>query len=104
MSATNLALTKQRIADFLARSALRVPALEKFVVRGCKHPSLRRLGVGAIAHGYSRILRRRELRIAELERYRFWVNVAEPLGIEPFFFGHSGAVWLAPALVRSGDG
>jgi FkbM family methyltransferase len=38
-----------------------------------------------------------------MDGYRFYVNVGEPLGIEPYFFGHSGAVWLTHSLVRPGD-
>jgi FkbM family methyltransferase len=38
-----------------------------------------------------------------LDGYRFWVNVAEPLGIEPYFFRRPGTAWLAPGLVRPGD-
>lgn len=103
MSATPFTLTKQRIADVIARSALRLPTLERAIATGCKQPILKRMGLGAVALGYSRILRRRELRIAQFGDYRFWVNVAEPLGIEPFFFGQTGAVWLAPLLIGDGD-
>jgi FkbM family methyltransferase len=60
------------------------------------------LKLGAIALGYTRVLRSRSLRIAQLNGYRFWVNVAEPLGIEPYF-GRPGTTWLAPELVRPGD-
>ncbi len=103
MSATNFSLGKQRVADLVARSALRIPVLERMLAMGCRQPLLRKLGLGAVAHGYSRILRQRELRIADFGDYRLWVNVAELLGIEPFFFGRSGAVWLASSLVREGD-
>ena len=103
MDAINFSLSKQRIADFVARSALRIPALERIIVLGCRQPRLRRLGLGAVAHGYSRVLQQRELRVAEFGTYRLWVNVAEPLGIEPFFFGQSGAVWLTPSLINAGD-
>jgi FkbM family methyltransferase len=101
--AMNFTLGKQRIADLVARSALRIPALERMVAIGCRQPRLRRLGLGAVAHGYSRVLRQRELRVADLGNYRLWVNVAESLGIDPFFFGQSGAVWLTSSLVRKGD-
>ncbi len=103
MSALNFALGKQQIADILARSALRVPALEKIIALGCRQPHLRNLGLGAVAHGYSRVLQRRELRVADFGTYKLWVNVAEPLGIGPFFFGDPGAVWLTPSLVGEGD-
>jgi FkbM family methyltransferase len=103
MSASDFTLGKRQIADLVARSALRVPALEKIIKLGCREPRLRWLGLGAVAHGYSRVLQRRELRVAEFGTYRLWVNVAEPLGIEPFFFGQSGAVWLTPSLINAGD-
>ncbi|HEY2409977.1 MAG TPA: FkbM family methyltransferase [Polyangiaceae bacterium] len=93
----------QSIADVAARIALRVPLLERAVAAGCRRRDLRKLGLGAIAVGYSRVLQRRELRIAELNGYRFWVNVAEPLGFVPYFFGEPGVVWLAPQLIREGD-
>jgi FkbM family methyltransferase len=103
MSAIDFSRNKRRVADIVARSALRVPALEKIIAFGCRRSSIRKLGLGAIAHGYSRVLRGRELRVATLGAYRFWVNVAEPLGIEPYFFGQTGAVWLTPSLVGEGD-
>src|SRR5882724_5373842 len=89
MSAMKFTLGKRQIADIVARSALHVPALEKIIAIACRQPRLRWLGLGAVAHGYSRVLQRRELRIADFGTYRLWVNVAEPLGIEPFFFGQS---------------
>ena len=103
MSALDFSQGKQRIADIVARSALRLPALEKIIAIGCRQAGLRRLGLGAVAHGYSRVLRGRELRVAALDNYQLWVNVAEPLGIEPFFFGQTGAMWLTPSLIRQGD-
>jgi len=103
MGAMNFNLAKQHVANVLARSAMRVPALEKLVAIGCRQSQLRRLGLGAVAHGYSRVLKRPELRIATFGAYKLWVNVAEPLGIEPFFFGETCAVWLVPSLLRKGD-
>jgi len=102
-SAMNFKLGKQRVADILARSAMRVPALEKLIAVGCRQPGLRKLGLGAVAHGYSRVLKRPELRIATFDTYKLWVNVAEPLGIEPFFFGQTCAAWLVPLLIGAGD-
>lgn len=91
-------------ADTLARIALRSSVLERALVMGCRQRLLRRaLRLDAVAIGYSRVLRRRELRVARLGRYRLHVNVAEPLGIHPYFFGESGALWLTEHLVRPGD-
>ena len=103
MSALNFSLGKQQIADLIARSALRIPALEKLVAIGCRQSAFRWLGLGAVAHGYSRVVQGRELRVAAPGNYQFWVNVAEFLGIEPFFFGQTGATWLTPALIAEGD-
>lgn len=103
MSAPDFSPSKRRIADLVARSALRFPALERAIAFGCRQPGLVKLGLGAVAHGYSRVLRGRELRVAALDNYRLWVNVAEPLGIEPFFFGQSGASWLTSSLISEGD-
>jgi FkbM family methyltransferase len=36
-------------------------------------------------------------------KYRLRVNVSEELGTGPFFFGDSGALWLAARLLRPGD-
>jgi FkbM family methyltransferase len=103
VSAMNFNLSKQRVANILARSAMLVPPLEKLVAIGCRQPHLRRFGLGAVAHGYSRILTHSEFRIAKFDAYRLWVNVAEPLGIEPFFFGETCAAWLVPSLIGEGD-
>src|SRR6202044_692228 len=84
------------IADALARLALRTPPLERALVAGTRNPLLRRhLRLGAVAMGYPRVLGGREWRIAEMDGYRFYVNVGEsPLGVEPYFFRNTGAVWL----------
>jgi FkbM family methyltransferase len=83
---------------------LRSPLLERALVAGARRPLLRRhLRLGAIAVGYSRVLGRRELRIAEMDGYKFYVNVAEPLGFEPYFFGSTGTVSIARELIGAGD-
>ncbi len=38
-----------------------------------------------------------------MDGYRFYVNVGEFLGVEPYFFGNSLAVWLTTSLIRPGD-
>ncbi len=92
------------VADALARLALRFPFAEQLLAAGTRRPLLRRhLHLGAIALGYPRVLQRRELRIAQMAGYRFYVNVGESLGVEPFFFQKSGTSWLTPAIVRPGD-
>ena len=92
------------LTDLGARVALAYGPAERLLRAGIRRPRLRRrLKLGAVALGYTRVLQSRALRIAELDGYRFWVNVAEPLGIEPYFFGRPGTVWLAPRLVRPGD-
>lgn len=94
----------QVVADGLARLALRVPALERALLAGARRPLIRRhLRLGAIALGYPRVLGRRELRVAELDGYRFYVNVGESLGVEPYFFGSTCTVGLTRALIGPGD-
>jgi FkbM family methyltransferase len=95
---------RQLFADLGAQLALNHESVERLLLAGTRRPALRRrLRLGAIALGYTRVLRERTLRIAELEGYRFWVNVAEPLGVEPYFFGRPGTAWLTPLLLRPGD-
>ena len=92
------------LANALARTALRIPILERMLLAGTRQPTLRRhLRLGAIAHGFARVLQRHELRIAELDGYRLYVNVGEPLGVEPYFFKEPGTVWLTRSLLRRGD-
>lgn len=91
-------------ADLVARATLQFPRLERALVAALRRPFVRRhLKLGAVACGYPRVLRRREIRIADLGTYRFYVNIGEPLGVAPYFFGDSGAAWMAPQLVREGD-
>jgi FkbM family methyltransferase len=74
------------------------------LVAGCRKPAWRKaLRLGAIAVGYSRVLDRPELRVADMGRYRLRVNVAEELGAGPFFFGDPGTLWLTASLLRPGD-
>src|SRR5215470_17868111 len=92
------------LADLGARVALAYGPAERLLPGGIRRPRVRRrLKLGAVALGYTRVLHSRAFRIAELDGYRFWVNVAEPLGIEPYFFGRPGTAWLARKLVRPGD-
>jgi len=94
----------QAVADALARIALRFPLLERILVAGTRSPALRRhLRLGAVALGYPRVLHRRDVRIAEMDGYRFHVNVGESLGVGPYFFGDSGTVWLTRSLIGAGD-
>lgn len=91
-------------ANLASRVALEVPAIERLITRGCHRPFARRfLRLGAIAVGYTRVLRRPELRTAELDGYLLRVNVAEELGTGPYFFGDSGALWFTTRLLREGD-
>ena len=95
---------KTRAVELAAAASLRFPPLERALVAGCRRPTIRtRFKLGAIALGYVRVLKKRELRVAEMRSYRFFVNVAEPLGIAPFFFEDPGTVWLAQELIRPGD-
>lgn len=100
----SLSSIKLAVADATARTALRVPPLERQLAAACHNPRLRKwLGLGAVAVGYTRVLDRPELRIADMGKYRLRVNVAEALGTAPFFFGESGALWLTSRLLRPGD-
>jgi hypothetical protein len=95
---------KERAANLIARLALRSPALERFLQAGTRSSALcRRLRLGAIAMGYQRVLKAPAYRVAQMDGYCFYVNVGEPLGIEPYFFKRSGTAWITPSLVRPGD-
>ena len=95
---------KLSLADAMARVAVRAPSLERALVAACHNPALRRsTRLGAVAVGYTRVLDRPELRVADLGKYRMLVNVAEELGNVPFFFGESCTLWLTANLVGSND-
>jgi|GEM_PF-1290860 len=101
---TNLRALALAVADVAARAALRAPLLERALVTACHSPTLRSgLRLGAIAVGYTRVLSRPELRVANLGKYQLQVNVSEELGTAPFFFGDSGTLWLTALLLRPGD-
>jgi FkbM family methyltransferase len=92
------------IANAAAGAALNVPLLERALVAACHKPVLRRaLRLGAVAVGYTRVLNRPELRVADMGKYQLRVNVSEELGTGPFFFGDSGTLWLTKRLLRQGD-
>jgi FkbM family methyltransferase len=95
---------KERVADYIARQAVGHAPLERAIVAACRNPTARRrLKVGAVAMAYARVLGAPEVRIAEFDGYRMFVNVAEHLGINPFFFKESGTVWPTRDLVSPGD-
>ena len=92
------------ISDAVARAALRVPMLERAVVGGCRNEELRHaLRLGAVAVGFTRVLRGRELRVAQLGGYQLQVNIAEELGTSQYFFGDPGTLWFTSKLIREGD-
>ncbi len=63
----NLDSAKLVIADAMARAALAFPPLEKAVVAACHRKDLlSTLKLGAIAVGYTRVLKRPELRVADM--------------------------------------
>ncbi len=94
----------QGILDALARTALQFPLAERALVAGTRSRRVRtRLRLGAIANRYPHVLGRRELRIAEMDGYRLWVNVGEPLGVVPYFFREPCVVWLTRSLIGPGD-
>ena len=94
----------EAVANSLARVAIAVPMVERALLFGTRRPRLRKhLRLGAIALGYTRVLGRRELRIAHLNGYQYYVNVGESLGIESYFFGSSGALAITRSLIRPGD-
>lgn len=95
---------KQQLADWIAQRVVRQPRLERALARICRQPFLRKTSrAGAIALAYARVLSGQQIRVADLGPYRFCVNVAEYLGILPYFFGSTGTVWLASQLVSPGD-
>lgn len=95
---------KLRFADFVAARVLRRASLERALVAACRNKLLRRgLHAGAFALAYTRVLRCPEMRVAELGDYKMFVNVAEHLGIAPYFFGDSGTAWLTADLVAPGS-
>jgi FkbM family methyltransferase len=92
------------VADMLARASMKYAPFERALSRGIRNNFLcRRLHLGAIAHGYPRILGGPEIRIADFGSYRFYVNVAEPLGVQSYFFGDTCTLWFTKQLVRPGD-
>ncbi len=98
------ATLKERLADSIALRALGSARLERAIARACRNPALRRnLRLGAVAMAYARVLEAPEFRIAEFDDYKLWVNVAEYLGICPFFFHETGTVWPAREIVSAGD-
>ena len=95
---------KERAANLMARLASRSPVLERVLQAGTRSSALcRRLRLGAIAMGYQRVLKAPAYRVAQMDGYSFYVNVGEPLGIEPYFFKRSGTAWITRSLVRRGD-
>jgi len=94
--------TKIHAADIMARLVLRFSRFEPILVRACRSPTMLRLGVGAVALGYARVLDAPAERIADMGRYRLHVNLQEHLGIASYFFRDPATVWLLPKLVGPG--
>lgn len=95
---------KARAADIVARFTLRHPGAERALHAVSRSAKWReRLKIGAVPIAYSRVARQREERIAVLDGYRIFVNVAEHIGIVPYFFGRDGTAAFLRDVVRPGD-
>jgi FkbM family methyltransferase len=95
---------KLRFADFVAARLVQHASMERALVVACRNRFLRRgLHAGALAVAYARVLERPEIRMADLGEYKLFVNVAEHLGIAPYFFGDSGTAWLTADLLTHGS-
>ncbi len=95
---------KFRFADLVAARVVRHETMERALVAACRNKFLRRgLHVGAFAVAYARVLGHPEIRMADLGEYKLFVNVAEHLGIAPYFFGDPGTAWLTADLVTPGS-
>jgi FkbM family methyltransferase len=81
--------------------------LEQILCYLCANPFLRKqLKFGAIAHHYISSFDRPELRLAPLERYKMWVNIAEYQGLFLYFFREHQEPWstfLASQFIQEGD-
>ncbi len=101
---SNRGSIKTRIARILASLLLSTPPLEKAFCHLCSRRILRAwFRLGGIAFAYLRILREPEMRVAQLERYKMYVNIAEPSGITAYFYRDSGTLWLASEIIGEGD-
>ncbi|MDY7015069.1 MAG: FkbM family methyltransferase, partial [Cyanobacteriota bacterium] len=92
-----------RLANLIDGNAL----LERLLCEFCANSFARdRLKFGAIAYRYISNLDRAEFRIARLDRYKMWVNIAEYQGLFLYFFRQQlepASTQLACELLRPGN-
>jgi hypothetical protein len=48
------------------------------------------------------VLGGRSVRVAQLDGYRMCVDVADYLGVAPFFYASTGTLWFVPDLLDAG--
>ena len=95
---------KTKLAKLAASVILKNLLIEKVFCYFCAYPKLREsLKLGAIAFGCVQVLSHPEIRLADLSKYKMYVNIAEPLGIAAYFFQQNRTIWLTSDLIRSGD-
>lgn len=98
---------KQIILDRIVALVRGSPFLEQILCYCCAHPFPRnQLKLGAIAYHYLSSLDRPELRIARLNGYQMWVNIAEYQGLFLYFFREHQepqSARLASELIQEGD-
>lgn len=86
---------KKSITKMVASTMLRLPFLEHIFCTLCAQKNLRKyLHLGAFAYGYQDCLEEPKLRVAVLDTYKMYVNIAEPIGIQSYFFGVNPFEWL----------
>lgn len=98
---------KRAILRKLALVILGNTSLERALCYLCSQPSIRnQLRLGAIPFTYLSALDRTETRVADLGEYKIWVNIAEYIGMNLYFFKQHHepfAAWLISNLVGEGD-
>jgi FkbM family methyltransferase len=99
----NWTATKTTLADSIGATMRRLPAGAPALRAACRSRTLRGLGLGAVALGYSRTLRAPEVRTATLDGYRVNVDLAEWTGADAYFFSAAGVSWITPHLTGEGD-
>ncbi|MDJ0703818.1 MAG: FkbM family methyltransferase [Leptolyngbyaceae cyanobacterium MO_188.B28] len=95
---------KVGLTGIAASAMLKLPFLENGFRYFCSQERLRkRLHLGALAYGCVHCLNAPEIRMAVLDNYKMYVNIAEPIGIQSYFFHINPFAWLASTLISSGD-
>src|SRR5947208_15335438 len=91
-------------ATSLLVGCLGVAKAERVIYQLCQPPWLRRgFHTGSLAYQFMQYLNANEIRQAQLDEYKLFVDIREDRGLDSYFFHSLQVPWIVAQLLQPGD-